>query len=310
VTVTAPSAWVAFRQLITYRLLHRLQTRRSSSGSSISCALAAWPTLPRRHRTAGHPWSVLAPGPSRQLMRVNWMHFLSRCPTGSATAALGGGADRHPRAVLAPGRALGSRVGGGGDPHRGGIGVVLGQQRAGGLVAVNAVNAARAAPPPPPHTARIQPSISLKWDGFLPRSSPSSSRIPPILTTPIRRHARGHSEGARRGDGYGPHWRPGVGGVELPLALPFIDGRHPHGLDRVIATSTSPPFVSYSDLRHLRHRRAQLPRRRRGFSGAHPRGVLARSSPVGLSLLRRRDARAAAPPPAEPGWAAPRPQLD
>src|SRR6185437_6889315 len=66
----------------------------------------------------------------------------------------------------------------------GGIGVILGHTGRGGLVAVNAANSARAIPTLALLTLfAIQPSISLKWSGFLASFlALLILAIPPILT--------------------------------------------------------------------------------------------------------------------------------
>ncbi|HEV2968268.1 MAG TPA: ABC transporter permease subunit, partial [Candidatus Dormibacteraeota bacterium] len=66
----------------------------------------------------------------------------------------------------------------------GGLGVVLGHTGRGGLVAVNAANAFRAVPTLALLTLlAIQPSISLKWGGFLASwIALTALAIPPILT--------------------------------------------------------------------------------------------------------------------------------
>jgi len=105
----------------------------------------------------------------------------------------------------------------------GGIGLVLGHTGRGGLVAVNAANAARAVPTLALLTLfAIQPSISLKWGGFLAAFlALLILAIPPILTNTYvgMREVDADVRDAAKAMGL-------TGGqvlrrVELPLATPF-----------------------------------------------------------------------------------------
>jgi osmoprotectant transport system permease protein len=132
----------------------------------------------------------------------------------------------------------------------GGLGVVLGHTGRGGLVAVNAGNAFRAVPTLALLTLlAIQPSISLKWGGFLAAwIALTALAIPPILTNTYvgMREVDADVRDAAKAMGL-------TGGqvlrtVEAPLALPFVMAGVRTATIEVVATSTLAAYVSYADL--------------------------------------------------------------
>jgi osmoprotectant transport system permease protein len=132
----------------------------------------------------------------------------------------------------------------------GGLGVVLGHTGRGGLVAVNAANAFRAVPTLALLTLlAIQPSISLKWGGFLAAwIALTALAIPPILTNTYvgMREVDAEVRDAAKGMGL-EGWRV-LGRVEAPLALPFVMAGIRTASIEVVATSTLAAYVSYTDL--------------------------------------------------------------
>jgi osmoprotectant transport system permease protein len=132
----------------------------------------------------------------------------------------------------------------------GGIGLVLGHTGRGGLVAVNAANAARAVPSLALLTLfAIVPSISLKWGGFLAAFlALIILAIPPILTNTYvgMREVDADVRDAAKAVGMTGGevlWR-----VELPLAIPFLMAGVRTAAIEVVATSTLAAYVSYTDL--------------------------------------------------------------
>jgi osmoprotectant transport system permease protein len=132
----------------------------------------------------------------------------------------------------------------------GGVGVILGHTGRGALLAVNAANAARAVPTLALLTLfAIQPSISLKWGGFLASFlALSILAIPPILTNTYvgMREVDADVRDAARAMGL-------TGGqvlvrVEAPLAAPFVMAGVRTAAIEVVATSTLAAYVSYTDL--------------------------------------------------------------
>jgi osmoprotectant transport system permease protein len=131
-----------------------------------------------------------------------------------------------------------------------GIGTTLGHLGRGGLIAVNLANALRAIPTLALLTLlAIQPSISLKWDGFLASwIALTALAIPPILTNSYvgMREVDNDVRDAAKGMGL-------TGGqvflkIEAPLAAPFVMAGIRTATIEVIATSTLAAYVSYSDL--------------------------------------------------------------
>jgi osmoprotectant transport system permease protein len=132
----------------------------------------------------------------------------------------------------------------------GGLGAVLGHTGRGGLVAVNAANAFRAVPTLALLTLlAIQPSISLKWGGFLASwIALTALAVPPILTNTYvgMREVDADLRDAAKAVGL-------TGGqvlcrVEAPLAAPFVMAGVRTAAIEVVATSTLAAYVSYSDL--------------------------------------------------------------
>jgi osmoprotectant transport system permease protein len=132
----------------------------------------------------------------------------------------------------------------------GGLGVALGHTGRGGLVAVNAANAFRAVPTLALLTLlAIQPSISLKWGGFLASwIALTALAIPPILTNTYvgMREVDADVRDAAKAMGL-------TGGqvlrrVEAPLAAPFVMAGVRTAAIEVVATSTLAAYVSFSDL--------------------------------------------------------------
>ena len=132
----------------------------------------------------------------------------------------------------------------------GGIGLVLGHTGRGGLVAVNAANAARAVPSLALLTLfAIVPWISLRWGGFLAAFlALVALAIPPILTNTYvgMREVDADVRDAAKAMGL-------TGGqvlrrVELPLAVPFLMAGIRTASIEVVATSTLAAYVSYTDL--------------------------------------------------------------
>jgi osmoprotectant transport system permease protein len=171
----------------------------------------------------------------------------------------------------------------------GGIGVVLGHTGRGGLVAVNAANAARAVPTLALLTLlAIQPSISLKWGGFLASFiALFALAIPPILTNTYVGMREVDAEVRDAAKAMGLTGTQVLRGVELPLALPFMMAGIRTASIEVIATSTLAAYVSYSDLGTYVIAGLNSQDDVEAFSGAILVVVLAALVAVGLGLLRR-----------------------
>ena len=135
----------------------------------------------------------------------------------------------HPRARVAPDRAV---VGGGGGRLviGGGIGLVLGHTGRGGLVAVNAANAARAVPSLALLTLfAIVPWISLRWGGFLAAFlALVVLAIPPILTNTYVGMREVDAEVRDAAKAMGLTGGQVLRTVELPAGHPVPHGRGPH----------------------------------------------------------------------------------
>jgi osmoprotectant transport system permease protein len=132
----------------------------------------------------------------------------------------------------------------------GGIGLLLGHAGRGGVVAINASNAARAVPSLALLTLfAIVPAISLKWGGFLAAFlALFILAVPPILTNTYvgMREVDGDVKDAAKAMGL-------TGGqvlrrVELPLAIPVLMAGIRTASIEVVATSTLAAYVSFSDL--------------------------------------------------------------
>ncbi|MGD0379299.1 MAG: ABC transporter permease subunit [Acidimicrobiales bacterium] len=132
----------------------------------------------------------------------------------------------------------------------GGIGLVLGHSGRGGLVAVNAANAARAVPSLALLTLfAIVPWISLKWGGFLAAFlALVVLAIPPILTNTYVGMREVDAEVRDAAKAMGLTGGQVLRTVELPLATPFLMAGVRTASIEVVATSTLAAYVSYSDL--------------------------------------------------------------
>lgn len=132
----------------------------------------------------------------------------------------------------------------------GGLGLVLGHTGRGGLVAVNAANAARAVPSLALLTLfAILPAIALKADGFLAAFlALVILAIPPILTNTYVGMREVDADVRDAGRAMGLTGRQMLGQVELPLAIPFIMAGVRTASIEVVATSTLAAYVSYTDL--------------------------------------------------------------
>jgi len=132
----------------------------------------------------------------------------------------------------------------------GGLGVVLGHTGRGGLVAVNAANAFRAVPTLALLTLlAIQPSISLRWDGFLASwLALTALAIPPILTNTYVGMTEVDADVRDAARAMGLTGGQVLRQVEAPLAVPFVMAGVRTASIEVVATSTLAAYVSYSDL--------------------------------------------------------------
>ena len=132
----------------------------------------------------------------------------------------------------------------------GGLGVVLGHTGRGGLVAVNAANAFRAVPTLALLTLfAIQPSISLKWGGFLASwIALTALAIPPILTNTYVGMREVDPDVRDAAKGMGLSGGQVLRTVEAPLAVPFVMAGVRTASIEVVATSTLAAYVSYTDL--------------------------------------------------------------
>ncbi len=171
----------------------------------------------------------------------------------------------------------------------GGIGLVLGHSGRGGLVAVNAANAARAVPSLALLTLfAIVPWISLRWGGFLCAFlALVVLAIPPILTNTYvgMREVDADVRDAARAMGL-------TGGqvlrtVELPLATPFLMAGVRTASIEVVATSTLAAYVSYTDLGTPVISGLNTNNTVEAFAGALLVALLAAVVAVGLGVLQR-----------------------
>src|SRR3984957_5007642 len=171
----------------------------------------------------------------------------------------------------------------------GGIGLVLGHTGRGGLVAVNAANAARAVPSLALLTLfAIVPWISLRWNGFLAAFlALVVLAIPPILTNTyvgMREVDAGVRDAATA--------MVLTGGqvlrtVEWPLATPFLMAGVRTAAIEVVATSTLAAYVSYSDLGTPIISGLNTNNTVEAFAGALLVALLAAVVAVGLGVLAR-----------------------
>jgi osmoprotectant transport system permease protein len=171
----------------------------------------------------------------------------------------------------------------------GGVGLVLGHTGRGGLVAVNAANAARAIPSLALLTLfAILPSISLKWGGFLAAFlALLILAIPPILTNTYvgMREVDADVRDAAKAVGLTGGeilWR-----VELPLATPILMAGVRTAAIEVVATSTLAAYVSYTDLGTPIIAGLNTNNTVEAFAGAILVGLLAAVVALGLGLVQR-----------------------
>jgi osmoprotectant transport system permease protein len=171
----------------------------------------------------------------------------------------------------------------------GGIGLFLGHTGRGGLVAVNAANAARAVPSLALLTLfAIVPWISLRWGGFLAAFlALVALAIPPILTNTYvgMREVDADVRDAAKAMGL-------TGGqvlrtVELPLATPFLMAGVRTAAIEVVATSTLAAYVSYSDLGTPVISGLNTNNTVEAFAGALLVALLAAVVALGLGVLQR-----------------------
>jgi osmoprotectant transport system permease protein len=132
----------------------------------------------------------------------------------------------------------------------GGIGLVLGHSGRGGLVAVNAANAARAVPSLALLTLfAIIPWISLRAGGFLAAFlALVILAIPPILTNTYVGMREVDADVREAAKAMGLTGGQVLRTVEFPLAMPFILAGVRTAAIEVVATSTLAAYVSFSDL--------------------------------------------------------------
>jgi osmoprotectant transport system permease protein len=132
----------------------------------------------------------------------------------------------------------------------GGLGMVLGHTGRGGVVAINAANAFRAVPTLALLTLlAIQPSISLKWNGFLAAwLALTVLAIPPILTNTYVGVREIDHDARDAANAMGLTGGQVLRRVEIPLAAPFVMAGVRTASIEVVATSTLAAYVSYTDL--------------------------------------------------------------
>ncbi len=132
----------------------------------------------------------------------------------------------------------------------GGVGLVLGHTGRGGLVAINAANAARAVPSLALLTLfAIIPAISLKWGGFLAAFlALVILAIPPILTNTYVGIREVDTDVREAASAMGLTAGQVLRRVELPLSIPVLMAGIRTASIEVVATSTLAAYVSFSDL--------------------------------------------------------------
>ncbi len=134
----------------------------------------------------------------------------------------------------------------------------------------------------------IQPSISLKWNGFLASFiALVVLAIPPILTNTYVGMREVDAEVRDAAKAMGLTGGQVLRGVELPLALSFMMAGIRTASIEVIATSTLAAYVSYSDLGTYVIAGLNSQDDVEAFSGAILVVVLAAVVAIGLSLVRR-----------------------
>ncbi|MGH9016893.1 MAG: ABC transporter permease [Acidimicrobiales bacterium] len=171
----------------------------------------------------------------------------------------------------------------------GGVGVVLGHTGRGGLVAVNAANAARAVPSLALLTLfAIIPWISLRGGGFVAAFlALFVLAIPPILTNTYVGMREVDAEMREAARAMGLTGGEVLRGVELPLAAPFIMAGVRTAAIEVVATSTLAAYVSFTDLGTPVIAGLNTNDTVEAFAGAVLVAALAAVVAVGLGLLQR-----------------------
>ena len=171
----------------------------------------------------------------------------------------------------------------------GGIGLLLGHTGRGGLVAVNAANAARAVPSLALLTLfAIVPWISLKWGGFLAAFlALVVLAIPPILTNTYVGMREVDAEVRDAAKAMGLTGGQVLRTVELPLATPFLMAGIRTASIEVVATSTLAAYVSYTDLGTPVISGLNTNNTVEAFSGAILVALLAALVALGLGVLQR-----------------------
>ncbi len=171
----------------------------------------------------------------------------------------------------------------------GGIGLVLGHTGRGGLVAINAANAARAVPSLALLTLfAIIPAVSLKWGGFLAAFlALVILAIPPILTNTYVGIREVDSDVRDAATAMGLTGRQVLRRVELPLAIPVVMAGIRTASIEVVATSTLAAYVSFSDLGTPIIAGLNTNNTVEAFAGALLVAVLAGLVAFGLGLLQR-----------------------
>jgi osmoprotectant transport system permease protein len=171
----------------------------------------------------------------------------------------------------------------------GGIGLVLGHTGRGGLVAVNAANAARAIPSLALLTLfAIVPWISLRWGGFLAAFlALVALAIPPILTNTYVGMREVDADVRDAAKAMGMTGGQVLRRVELPLATPFLMAGIRTAAIEVVATSTLAAYVSYSDLGTPVISGLNTNNTVEAFAGALLVAALAALVALGLGILQR-----------------------
>ena len=171
----------------------------------------------------------------------------------------------------------------------GGVGVILGHTGRGGLVAVNAANAARAVPSLALLTLfAIIPWISLRWDGFLAAFlALVALAIPPVLTNTYVGMREVDADVREAARAMGLTGGAVLRSVELPLAAPFIMAGIRTAAIEVVATSTLAAYVSFSDLGTPVIAGLNTNDTVEAFAGAVLVGLLAAVVAVGLGFIQR-----------------------
>jgi osmoprotectant transport system permease protein len=171
----------------------------------------------------------------------------------------------------------------------GGIGVILGHTGRGGLVAVNAANAARAVPSLALLTLfAIVPWISLRWGGFLAAFlALLVLAIPPILTNTYVGMREVDADVRDAAKAMGLTGSQVLRGVELPLATPFLMAGVRTASIEVVATSTLAAYVSYTDLGTPVIAGLNTNDSVEAFAGALLVALLAAAVAVGLGVAQR-----------------------